>query len=106
MFILGRCSSGTRCVKHDWSKPIGPLGKGLKKLLPRDIWERLEQTYVGADIADNWRALENTLELFRQVATEVGEHLGYGYPNNLHERVVAYVERIKHLEPPTTASKN
>jgi aminoglycoside 6-adenylyltransferase len=84
-------------VKHNWSVPVGSLGKGLKKLLPPDIWERLEQTYAGADIAENWEALINTMELFRQVSIEVGEHLGYAYPNDLHERVVAYVERIQRL---------
>jgi aminoglycoside 6-adenylyltransferase len=86
-------------VRHDWSVPISSLGKGLKKLLPKDIWERLEQTYAGADVEDNWKALTKTMELFRHVATDVGEHLGYAYPNDLHERVTGYVERIKYLEP-------
>jgi aminoglycoside 6-adenylyltransferase len=85
-------------VQYNWSVPVGSLGKGLKKLLPKDLWERLEQTYAGAAIEDNWKALEHTIELFRQVATDVGEHLGYTYPNDLHGRVVAYVERVRHLE--------
>jgi aminoglycoside 6-adenylyltransferase len=88
-------------VKYNWSVPVGSLGKGLKKVLPSDMWARLEQTYAAADLADNWRALAKTLELFRQVSTEVGEHLGYVYPNDLHQRVVAYVEQIKQLEPHT-----
>ncbi len=86
-------------IEYNWSVPVGSLGKGLKKRLPPDIWERLEQTYVGANVADNWNALAKTMELFRQVASEVGAHLGYDYPNDLHERVAAYVEHIKQLEP-------
>lgn len=86
-------------VKYNWSVPVGSLGKGLKKLLPADIWERLEQTYAGADVAENWEALINTMELFKQVATQVGEHLGHAYPHELHQRVSAYVEHIKQLEP-------
>ena len=85
-------------VKSNWSIPVGSLGKGLKRLVPRDIWERLEQTYAGADVEDNWRALEATLALFRQVATEVGQPLGYAYPHDLHQRVTAYVEHVKQLE--------
>jgi aminoglycoside 6-adenylyltransferase len=84
-------------IQYNWSVPVGSLGKGLKKVLPADIWERLEQTYVGANVADNWNALTKTMELFRQVASEVGAHLGYVYPNDLHERVAAYVERIKRI---------
>jgi aminoglycoside 6-adenylyltransferase len=65
--------------------------------LPADIWTALEQTYVGAGIADNWEALARTMALFRQLGIEVGTHLGYTYPDALHHRVRAYVEQIKQL---------
>lgn len=35
--------------------------------------------------------------LFRQVALEVGKHLGYAYPDELHQRVSAYVEQDQDL---------
>jgi aminoglycoside 6-adenylyltransferase len=89
-------------IEHGWSVAVGWLGKGLKKRLPPDIWAQVEQTYVGARVADNWEALAHTLELFRQLAVEVGEHLGYAYPDDLHQRVCAYVDQIKQLERPVT----
>jgi aminoglycoside 6-adenylyltransferase len=82
-------------IEHDWSVPTGNLGKGLKRRLPPGIWAEVERTYAGASISDNWNALMHTLALFRRVAIEVGEHLGYGYPDDLHERVCAYVEHIR-----------
>jgi aminoglycoside 6-adenylyltransferase len=66
----------------------------------------VEQTYVGARLADNWNALAHTLELFRRVAVEVGELLGYAYPHDLHQRVSAYVDHIKQLERPVAPTKN
>ncbi len=90
-------------MEHGWSVPVGFLGKGLKKRLPPDMWAHVEQTYVGARIADNWDALAHTMALFRQVAVEVGAHLGYAYPEELHQRVSAYVDQIKRLEPPAAA---
>jgi aminoglycoside 6-adenylyltransferase len=84
-------------MDHNWSVSVGSLGKGLKKRVPSDIWTALEQTYVGAGIADNWEALAHTMALFRRVAVEVGTHLGYTYPDALHQRVRAYVEQIKQL---------
>jgi len=72
------------------------LGKGLKKRLPPEIWSQLERTYVGADIADNWEALFHTMALFRQVAIEVGEALGYLYPHDLDQRVTDYVQEMRH----------
>lgn len=80
-----------------WSRPVGALGKGLKKRLSPEIWSRLEEAYAGADSAENWEALFRTMALFRQVAIEVGEALGYSYPHDLDERVTAYVHKMKAL---------
>ena len=84
-------------MDHDWSVPVGSLGKGLRKHLPPAIWTALEQTYVGAQTEDNWEALKRTMELFRQVSTEVGDYLGYAYPDKLHQRVSEYVEHIHQM---------
>ena len=93
-------------MDHDWSVPIGSLGKGLKKYLPGDIWTELEKCYAGARLEDNWAALKNTMALFRQVAIEVGVHLGYAYPYDLDERVTSYVENFRRLGPATSYSEN
>jgi len=83
---------------HNWSVPMGALGKGLKRHLPAEIWSQLERTYTGAGIAENWEALFMTVVLFRQVAIDVANHLGYGYPHDLDQRVTAYVQHIQRLE--------
>jgi aminoglycoside 6-adenylyltransferase len=85
-------------IDHDWSVPMGALGKGLKQRLPMEIWTAIEPTFTGAGIADNWEALMHTMELFRRVSVEVGDYFGYAYPDELHRRVWAYVEHIKTLE--------
>lgn len=84
-------------IDHNWSITVRNLGKGLKKQLPPEIWSALEKTFAGSDIEDNWQALGNTLGLFRQVAIEVGNSLGYEYPHKLHQRVSDYVKQIKGL---------
>lgn len=82
---------------HGWSLPVRNLGKGLKKRLPSDIWGELESTYAGAGIAENWEALFRTMALFRRVAIEVAEDLGYVYPHELDRRVTTYLQAMKHL---------
>ena len=84
-------------LDHGWSVSVGALGKGMKKRLPPEIWSQLENTYVGAGIEENWEALFRTMGLFRQVAMEVGEKLGYAYPLELDERVTTYVQKLQHL---------
>ena len=84
-------------VEHNWSVPTGSLGKGLKKKLPPEIWSRLEDTYAGANIQDNWEALFRTITFFREVAMQVGAGLGYEYPLELDQRVTAFVQRMQEM---------
>ena len=84
-------------MDHDWSIRPGPNGRRLKQWLRSDLYAELESTYTGADIEDNWGALRRTIALFRRVAVEVGEHLGYPYPEDLERRVSAYLQKIKKL---------
>jgi aminoglycoside 6-adenylyltransferase len=85
-------------LDFNWSVRLGLLGKGLKKRLPPDLWAELENTYVGAGIEENWAALHNTIALFRKVAVEVGNRLGYAYLDELDRRVMDYLEKVKTLE--------
>lgn len=73
----------------------GASGKGLKKFLAPDVYRSLEQTYVGPRLADNWTALFDTIALFRRIATEVADHLGYQYPDDLDRRVSAYLQGVQ-----------
>ena len=86
-----------------WSVPTGFLGRGLKTALPPEIWSQLESTYVGAGIEENWDALFRTLALFRRVAVEVAAQLGYVYPYEMDQRVVAYAQEVKGVERAVSA---
>jgi aminoglycoside 6-adenylyltransferase len=84
-------------IDQDWSLAVGNMGKGLKTHLPPDVWQKLEATYAGADINENWEALLRTLTLFREIALEVADSLGFIYPETMHQGVVEYVTRVRQL---------
>ena len=84
-------------IDHNWSLRPGVYGRRFKQLLPANIWLDLEGTYTGPEIEDNWSAFFNTINLFRRVAIEVGDALGYSYPHQLDERMEAYLNTIRHL---------
>ena len=88
-------------IDHQWSVKPGPYGRWLKRWLRADLWAELESTFTGAGLEANWEALFKTIDLFRKAAQEVGEHLGFAYPTDLEVRVVAYLEKVKHLDPKT-----
>lgn len=82
-------------LDHSWAEPTGNLGIGLKKKLPSEIWSKLEKTYTGADIDQNWSALFNTMLLFREVAIDVAKGLGFTYSYELDQRVTTFLEGMK-----------
>lgn len=84
-------------IDHGWTIKTGVIGRGLKKRLPPHLWAQLEDSYAGADLAENWEALIKTVALFRQAAQEVAAHFGYTYPHDLDQGVMAYVEQIRQL---------
>ena len=82
-------------LDHDWSLRPGVLGRGLERLLPPDLWAEYAATYVGADLDENWDALFRTCELFRRVARDVGDALGYEYPEAADARMTELLRAVR-----------
>jgi aminoglycoside 6-adenylyltransferase len=80
---------------HAWAEPARALGKGLRKGLPADIWNELQRISATDATAGHWETLFLTMALFRRVARDVGDRLGYLYPEELDERVTSYVRRLR-----------
>jgi aminoglycoside 6-adenylyltransferase len=83
---------------HTWQVKPGAYGEGLKKYIDSETWSELESTYVGAETDENWDALFKTIDLFRRIATDVGEQLGYHYPHDLERRVLVYIHKMRSMD--------
>ena len=84
-------------IEHNWTVKAGLYGRGMKKWLRRDLWVQLAATYTGSKLDENWQALFQSITLFRKASIEVGQRLGYSYPDQLDKRVLAYLHRVKHM---------
>jgi aminoglycoside 6-adenylyltransferase len=73
-------------TKREWSWKPGAYGRGLERELPPD---------VTADVAAAEGSFERTVELFRRVAHDVGDALGYAYPQRADDAVSAYVLKLR-----------
>ncbi len=82
-------------LDYDWSVKPGAYGRGLERLRPTDVWAELARTYVGIEPDENWDALFATVALFRRVAKDVGGALGHAYPEELDERMTAYLDGVR-----------
>ncbi|HEV2905092.1 MAG TPA: aminoglycoside 6-adenylyltransferase, partial [Pyrinomonadaceae bacterium] len=85
-------------IAHEWTIKFGRYGRRLKQHLRPDLWVEFESTYVGAELEANWEALFRTIALMRRVAGEVGKHLGFTYPQELEQRVVTYLQKVRQLD--------
>jgi aminoglycoside 6-adenylyltransferase len=82
-------------IEHDWALKSGAMGKGLQKYLDPTIFKEIEDTNTGYGKEANWESLLRVVNLFGRVAREVGEKMGYKYPEALEKRIIRYVEKVK-----------
>ncbi|MBL7200479.1 MAG: aminoglycoside 6-adenylyltransferase [Anaerolineae bacterium] len=68
-------------------------GRFLEEWADPRALQALPAIYAHHEEEDVWRALEGTMELFRWLAIETGESLGYGYPSNGDDRATELVRR-------------
>lgn len=80
----------TRVTSDRWS-PVFERGRFLEEWAPPMVVERLRGIFATYDPAEIWRARLEALELFRLLAEETGAQLGYAYPTQLEEAVMAWV---------------
>ncbi len=85
-------------IANDWKVKPGNYGRRMKKWLRPDLWADLEGTYAGAGIEENWQALFRLMDLMHKVGSEVGQALGFEYPESIERRMRAYLGKLKRGE--------
>ena len=82
-------------INHNWKLKTGFYGKGLVKYLTPEIIRELEKTYTRSGLEANWDVLYRIIKLFRRVAKDVGQALGYAYPEDMDSRMMEYLDKVK-----------
>lgn len=80
-------------IDHGWAVRPGVHGRGLKALLPPDLWAELSASYVEND----WDALWRTATLFRRAARETANALGFAYPQSVDDDVSAFLREMQKM---------
>ena len=83
------------CIDHGWQTQPNKYGRFLKRYIDPALWQSVEAIFSGADIEENWVALDKGLALFRSLARELANHFGYDYPTQVDDEVSSYIEQIK-----------
>jgi aminoglycoside 6-adenylyltransferase len=83
--VLRRMLEWKIALERDWSWKPGAYGRGLERELPSADAE---------DLLAATGSFDRTVGLFRRVAREVGQALGYAYPQLADDTVMAYFARL------------
>jgi aminoglycoside 6-adenylyltransferase len=73
-------------TRRGWEWKPGAYGRGIERELPPDVAEELAAAYG---------SFEGTVAIFRRAAHEVGEALGYAYPEYADDAVSAYIDKLR-----------
>ncbi len=81
---------------HNWNTiTTNKHGRLFKKYLSADLWSKVERTFSGSDIEENWKALLECADLVHELGTSLAEKLHFIYPAKLEKDIRNYLEEVK-----------
>ncbi len=80
-------------IETDFSVSVGMWGKYINEYLPVRLYEKYKRTY--STYEDLWTAIFVACELFRTVAINVGQHLGFDYNRSDDDNMMEYMTKVK-----------
>lgn len=83
---------------HGWDTiTTNKHGRLFKKYLSEDLWNRVEATFSGSNIEENWDALLAFADLIHELGTALAERLHFTYPAKLENDIRNYLMEVKSM---------
>lgn len=84
-------------LQQNWKVTTNKHGRLFKQYLSPEMWAKVEATFSGSDINDNWRALYAYTDLGRELGLELAAGLGFHYPAMLDKKICTYLDYVRAL---------
>jgi len=72
-------------------------GRLFRKYLSAELWRRVEATFSGSNINDNWRALYAAADLVHDLGTALAQKLDFEYPQKHEDDIRKYLDEVKSM---------
>lgn len=83
---------------YDWNNiTTNKHGRLFKKYLSPELWSRVEATFSGSDIEENWTALFAFADLVHELGTALAKKLNFEYPFQHETDIRNYLKEVKEL---------
>lgn len=80
---------------HNWNITTNKYGRLFKRYLTQEMWGKIERTFSGSRIEENWTALLSMADLVSEMGIELSEKLDYKYPQKLESDIRKYLDELK-----------
>ena len=81
--------------QHDWNVTTNKHGRLFKQYLSPEMWTKIEATFSGSDIQENWKALFIMMDLVNEMGIFIAEKLNISYPQKLENDIRKYTRDLK-----------
>lgn len=81
--------------ENGWNITTNKHGRLFKKYLSPDLWTKIEATFSGSSVEDNWDALFACADLVHEIGLDLSAKLGTAYPIEHEHKVRKYLNEIK-----------
>jgi len=83
---------------HDWKNiTTNKHGRLFRKYLSEKLWTRVEATFSGSNINDNWHALYAAADLVHELGTALAKKLDFEYPQKHEHDIRKYLDEVKSM---------
>ncbi|MGK6343646.1 AadS family aminoglycoside 6-adenylyltransferase [Chryseobacterium sp. DT-3] len=83
---------------HDWKNiTTNKHGRLFRKYLSVELWTRVEATFSGSNINDNWNALYAAADLVHELGTALAQKLDFEYPQKHEHDIRKYLDEVKSM---------
>lgn len=81
--------------KNGWNITTNKHGRLFKKYLSPELWEKVEATFSGSDIEQNWIALFAYADLVHELGTDLAAKINSTYPIEIENNIRKYLDEVR-----------
>lgn len=81
--------------ENGWNITTNKHGRFFKKYLSPELWEKVEATFSGSDIEQNWIALFAYADLVHELGTDLAAKINSTYPIEVENNIRKYLDEVR-----------
>ena len=80
--------------QNNWNITTNKHGRLFKKYLSPKIWKKIEETFSGYNLNENWIALFSMTDLVHDLGTNIANTFNAEYPTELEKKILQYLVEV------------